>query len=423
MRSPRGPSRWRAVILLLRSTNRMASAWCVFLKTQYPFLPNGLAGLAMVEAEQAFRNKGVGRIAFLFKSGRETRLSAGCPTEFFYGLIQLQKAGYDADIVTDDEFDLDNPPGRFWRALSQLAYVTIGIPLWPLARLARRAARVRLDGYDNLVVTTNIFGLCLSVLRRFNLLRPRIFFIAMGLIEPATPPRVIGIYRWIFRKGAVLRTLSEIDAKLLSEKLACPVSHIPFGVDSSFWVPASPGTGVASGDYVLSIGNDAHRDYRTLLDAWRPEYPLLRVVTAQNIVSTASNVEILRGDWHKRILTDERIRTLIQNARFVILPIKNTVQPSGQSVCLQAMACGKAVIITDFPGLWNREMLRHGDTCIIAGPPGDRPGLQKAAERLIGDAALAHAIGKNARKIVETDLNVDRMASAIAAELGRPAPI
>lgn len=360
-----------------------------------------------------------GKIGFLFKSGREARLSGSCPTEFFYGMIQLQQAGYDAEIITDREFDLDKPPGSLWRTLSQLAYMAIGIPLWPLARLARRATRERLDAYDHLVVTTNIFGLCLGALRRLDLIRPNIFFIAMGLLEPTTPSRVLSVYRWIFKKGTALRTLSKVDANLLTAKLGLSVSHIPFGVDSLFWVPAETGAGVAVGSYVLSIGNDSHRDYRTLLEAWKPDYPMLRVVTGQDIASTAPNVEILRGGWHEQILTDAQIRTLIQGARFVILPIRNTVQPSGQSVCLQAMACGKAVIITDFPGLWNRELLRNGETCIIAGLPGDRSGLRHAIERLLNDTALANAIGGNARTIVESDLNIERMAEAIAADLDK----
>lgn len=329
----------------------------------------------MVEPLQEKAGRSTGRIAFLFKSGREGRKSESFPTEFFYGLIQLQQAGYDAEIITDRELDLDTPPSRCWRVLSQLIYQTVGIPWWPLRRLARRSVRDRLNSYDCLVVTTNTFGICLGVLRRLGLIRAEILFIAMGLIEPTTPLRVVVIYRWLFKKSVVLRTLSEIDANLLASQFKLQVRHIPFGVDLSFWVPSEADVCKPSDNYILSIGNDRHRDYQTLLDAWKPSYPMLRIVTSQDIATTSSNVEILRGDWYKQTLTDEHIRTLMQRARFVILPIKNTIQPSGQSACLQAMACGKAVIVTDFPGLWNRELLRNGDTCIIAGLPGIRSGF------------------------------------------------
>lgn len=358
-----------------------------------------------------------GRIAFLFKRGREVRTQGSFPTEFLYGMVQLQRAGYDVQIITDGDLGLDSPPSRVWRALSQLVYVLTGIPWWPLHRLMQRQVRERLDEFDCVVATTNVFGVCLGVLRRLGVIRPRVLFIAMGLIEPTTAGRVIRVYRWLFRKGVALRALSEVDAEHLASHIGIPVSHIPFGVDAQFWKPDEERSRMIGGDYVLSIGNDSNRDYQTLLDAWKPEYPLLRIVTGQALATSAANVEIQPGDWHKQILTDQQVRTLMQQARFVILPIGNTVQPSGQSVCLQAMACAKAVVITDFPGLWNRELLRDGDTCVLAGAPGSCSGIQDAVERLLADSELADAIGSRARKIVESNLNVDAMAQAMAGEL------
>ena len=241
----------------------------------------------------------------------------------------------------------------------------------------------------------------------------------MGLIGSTTPRRMVVIYRWLFKKNVVVRTLSEIDANLLAIKFNIPVSHIPFGVDISFWLPAETRLPSVNDNFVLSIGNDSHRDYQTLLAAWKPEYPMLRIVTSQNIITTALNIEVIRGNWYKQVITDVHIRTLMQSARFVILPIKTTNQPSGQSACLQAMACGKSVIITDFLGLWNRELLLDGKTCIIAGPPGDRTGIQIAVQRLLSDPALAFSIGTNARKVMESDLNVNQMAKTIAADLDK----
>ena len=357
------------------------------------------------------------RIAFVFKAGREARSSGAGPTEFFYGCVQLQSAGYQAEIVTDRQLDLDRPPGRLLRSVSHGFFRATGVPLWPLIRLARGANRRRLAPYDCLVVTTNTFGICLGLLRRLGMIRAQVMFVAMGLVEPTTPLRLTRIYAWIFRDTVAVRALSAANAKMLSIRLAMPVTHIPFGVDNAFWVPGRGGA--ATTPYVLSIGNDSHRDYQVLLEAWKPEYPTLRIVTSHPVTTAAPNIEVLRGGWHQQLVTDEQVRTLMQEALFVILPIKNTVQPSGQSACLQAMSCGKAVVITDFPGLWNRELLRDGETCVFGGRPGDPGGIQRAVERLIADGALAKAIGTMARGIIESDLNVNRMAEAIATDIGR----
>lgn len=358
-----------------------------------------------------------GKIAFLCKSGRLCRLDQSGPTEFFYGLLQIQRDGLNVEVIEDSELGFDKWPGAFWRALNQIFFILCGIPLWALLRLTSRSTIHRLNAFDNIAVTTLTFGICLSLLRRLGILRARVLFIAMGLVEDATPMRIVVVYRWILGGDTTILALSSANAEWLSARLKKKVRHIPFGVDTSFWFPNTSVASVESDDYILSIGNDLNRDYRTLIDCWKPDYPQLRIVTRLNIASHSDNVVVIRGDWHQQPLSDEEVRGLIQNAMFVVLPIHKTIQPSGQSACLQAMACGKAVIITDFPGLWNRELLRSGDTCIVAGPPGDRSSMQHAVERLLTDATLRCIIGHNARQLVESQLDVDRMAEAIAAEL------
>lgn len=358
---------------------------------------------------------GRGRIGFMFKAGREARAAEGGPTEFFYGYVQLRQAGYDAEIVTDRDVDLDALPARVWRTVSHAFYAATGVPLWPAVRLARSEALARLNAFDCLVVSTNTFGICLGLLSRLNVLKTPVLFMAIGLIEPTTPARVVRVYRWIFGKRVSVRALTEGNARLLSSKLGTAIGHVPFGVDTRFWTP--PAGGTPAGDYVLSVGNDSHRDYATLLKAWRPSDPPLRIVTSHAISSAAANVEIIRGGWHQQVLTDEAIRALVQNARFVILPIRQTIQPSGQSACLQAMACGKTVVITEFSGLWNRELLRDGDTCLFGGAPGDYEGIRRAVDGLLADAGASARIGANARRMVESSLSVDHMAAAVAREV------
>ena len=53
------------------------------------------------------------------------------------------------------------------------------------------------------------------------------------------------------------------------------VGYLTFGVDAGFW---TPGDGREGGNepYVLSIGNDTHRDYATLIAAWNTDFPKLQ---------------------------------------------------------------------------------------------------------------------------------------------------
>jgi glycosyltransferase involved in cell wall biosynthesis len=358
-----------------------------------------------------------GNFALLCKSGRLSRLDQSGPTEFFYGLLQIKRSGGNIEIIEDNELGFDELPGAFWRVVNHLSFVLCGIPLWAFLRLISRRTLHRLNSFDTVTVTTLTFGICLSLLRRLGILRARVLFIAMGLVEDATPVRIVAVHRWILGGDTTVLALSSANAEWLSARLGKKVRHILFGVDTSFWFPIQSDASMSSENYILSIGNDLNRDYRTLIDCWKSDYPQLRIVTRLDVTSHSKNVVVIRGDWHQQALSDKDVRGLMQNALFVVLPIHKTIQPSGQSACLQAMACGKAVIITDFPGLWNRELLQSGNTCIIAGPPGDSATLQHAVERLLTDPILRCAIGNKARQLVASHLDVSRMAAAIATEM------
>jgi glycosyltransferase involved in cell wall biosynthesis len=357
--------------------------------------------------------------AYLFKSGRKERIgndTVGGPTEFFFGYPQLRESGLDVDLWQDNDFGLDKSPSRPWRTVNHLAWSVLGLPLWATCRLARRDARALLQGYDAVLVTTNTFGIALALLKCLGLCKPHLIFIAMGLVDFATPKRILLMYRIVFRHVPLL-SLGRPEVAFLKGRLpGIAIDYLPFGVDSRFWRPAGAAAETTpDGPYVLSIGNDRHRDYATLLRAWKPDYPRLKIVTKQQIptASIPANVTVISGDWHQQMLSDEQIRTLMQRALFVVLPILDTIQPSGQSACLQAMACGKVVIISDIQGIWDRDLIRNDENCRLV-PPESIAGLQAAIERSLGNAAACARLGTRARQTVERVLNIDALSARIA---------
>ena len=357
------------------------------------------------------------RILYFFKHGRDTRLTEDSPREFLYGYPDLVDMGCNVELMMDSQVDLEKKFNKIQSAINTAFYIVFGIPGWSIIQLWRY--KHYFNEADLVFVSTNTFGLALGVLCRIGIIRSRIMYIAMGLVESSTPKLWRYVFKWALRDVKVL-TLAQTDAKSLSATLDRQIPYLPFGVDKDFWLIGTHKTE----DYVLSIGNDRHRDYETLLSAWKPEFPQLLIVTSIPLKTSAQNIKIIKGDWHRQILTDIEIRALMQKASFIVLPIKQTTQPSGQSSALQAMACGKTVLITNFLGLWNRNLMLDGVNCIFTGIPGDVNSLSAAVSEMCKYPDQKKFIGSAARRIIENELNTNRMAlylyEHMESFIGRP---
>lgn len=359
----------------------------------------------------------------MYRAGRRERMSAGgtYPSEFFYGWTQLKAQGAAVDLLDEGEIArlAGSPSASAWsrllrRALSMLLGRTVpGLALENVRQLLARPVRSLLNGFDAVLCTTTSLGIAACALKRAGLLSCEIVLLAMGLAGL----RPFALLRWLLRSATIVSiSASERDRlrALLGE--GCRVHCVPFGVDTSFWSPEPADSGGPC-NYALTIGNDTHRDYETLCNSWGAGLPPLKVVTSLALPPLPANVEQIRGDWRKATLSDAEIRALYRGALFVVVPLRQTLQPSGQSVCLQAMACGKAVVITDIDGLWDREFLRHGETCLLV-PPGAPEALAAAAMQLVRDPGLAERLGSAARERLAGRQDVQSMAAGIAGVLG-----
>lgn len=352
-------------------------------------------------------------ILFLFKSGRAARLASpgSHPTEFFYGYPELDALGWPVKMLDEEDLGIRNPLPLPGRLLAILGRVLGGLPIAAVPSLARRENLRRLNQASAIVATTNSFGVGAAILKRLGYLKPELLFLPMGLARRPLSPWLAWWYRWIL-SGTRILSISRGEQEYLSRALGeqIPVDYLSFGIDEQFWQPGEPG----DDGYVLSIGNDQSRDYATLVAAWRPEYPPLRIVTSLPVLTAPANVDVIRGDWRTQILSDEEIRRLYQRARFIVLPIQQTLQPSGQSACLQAMACGKAVVFSDIQGLWDRQLMVDGDTLLLV-QPGDPADLRRAIDSLLASPELATRLGQSARRVIAEHLNVRMMATQLAA--------
>jgi len=355
------------------------------------------------------------RVAFLYMKGRAARLAeverGAAPTEFFYGAIEMARAGH---VVEHFEIDpaasggfAERLIGRLWPASARpvkMEPATIA-QAWRLASRLNRA--------DCLVATGGNIAFALAALARIGVIRKPIVGIQCG---------VLNFQHGLWRRrlsGALLRRMhthlfGEAELEPMRQFFDLPADVISvnlFGVDTNFWRPDP----AATRDIVLAIGNDGRRDFDTLVAAAKDIAAPIHIVTKLPLPEPLPpNVTHHRGSWHGTELSDERIRELYQRARVVVVPLRPSNQPSGQSVTLQAMACGCPVVLTETEGLWSREQMIDGENVAFV-PAGDSAKLASAVSQLLADQTAAERLSRAGRETAARGGSVEAFAARVAA--------
>jgi glycosyltransferase involved in cell wall biosynthesis len=357
------------------------------------------------------------------KGGREERLARlaqgeEVPREFFYGFFALEDAGISAATMSSAV--------RHQGFTGEVADVIERTFAWITALgvrpLSARLLADRVRGAKVLISHTDGFSLSMGLGLGRSRRRPVLIGGFQGLsdIGGRTPaPLQAAVHRVI---RAALSGLDHIfflsaadrDAAVAAYRLPLEkVSLFTFGVDTAFWRPCPD---IRQEDFAFAIGQDSNRDFATLVRA-PGQYPT-RIVTSLplDLPPDRDHVQVLRGGFSAGPITDTRLRELYSAARVVVVPSKDVLQPTGQSVTLQAMSCGRPVILSKIRGLWS-NLLEDGENCLLV-PPGDAPALGAAIGRIKGDRALAARLGNSARRTALAHFGLDALGKS-AVSLAR----
>jgi len=193
------------------------------------------------------------------------------------------------------------------------------------------------------------------------------------------------------------------------------VEAMPMCIDCGFFHP----TGDRADGPVLAVGDDVSRDYPTLLRAVaglaRPVLLRTRLVRPEDV--TDPNIHVIAN-----FLSPIGYRDLLAGAAIVVLPLHPARHAGGVTTLVQAMASGKAMIVSRTEGL--EDYLRHEQTCLVV-PPHDPAALRAAIDRLLGDDRLRIALGEAARAdtVAHRSLEVEaRILESVITRLGVKPP-
>lgn len=179
------------------------------------------------------------------------------------------------------------------------------------------------------------------------------------------------------------------------------------------------------GPLAVCVGRLCHQKGQDiLLRAW-PE--LLGTVPGARLalVGDGPDTERLRRTGPSGVLfagAAPDIRPWLRAADLVVLPSRW----EGMALApLEAMACGRPVLVSDVSGA--RESLPPGQGRLCLVPPEDPTALAKALGRLLAEPRLLAELGEQARQHARTDFDVRRTTDAVTGLyhelLGRPRPL
>jgi glycosyltransferase involved in cell wall biosynthesis len=292
----------------------------------------------------------------------------------------------------------------------------------PLARLVGRiagrpAAQVveaflRGGEYDHVFAWPERIGLPLALMHKIARVDRDVVVVA------AWPSR--GAKAFMLRRLQVhtrLRAImsgSSAQLEIAAGRLGVPrekLHLLPQPVDELFWRP-SP---TVATNLICSVGSTG-RDYETLFSAITGLDVPLRIAVGRGDLRDPGLEGRLKGRLPSNAtiqhLHPAELRDLYASARFVVMPLEDVESDAGVTALTEAMAMGKAVIVTRTRG--QIDVIEDGEQGIYV-PPGDPRALRRAIDYLLAHPEEADRMGRAGRALVEEHHTLNEYVERLAA--------
>ena len=340
------------------------------------------------------------------------RLEPGAAQRYsLFGLDELESAGLSVDHNLDPAYRPSGPARASAWACDRVVRLAGGYSGDFAGVLA---CRDELNRADAVFSTDDSVGIPVALLHHARLVGTPIVYAAIGLPERLGRLRSGPARRAFLSAFRRLRTIvaygaGEADALRAWLGPGGPeVRHVPFGVDTGYFRPDPSERPEVD---VVSVGMDPRRDFGLLLElARRQPRSSFRIVASRGhagaLAGAPENVHI------ELDVPFPVVRDRLRMGRVVVLPVQQNSYSGATTTLLQAMACGRPVVVSETAAIARGYGLEDGVNCRLV-PPGDVGALEHAVSSLLADGYLAAALGLRARETVERHLSWDRYVDTI----------
>ena len=202
------------------------------------------------------------------------------------------------------------------------------------------------------------------------------------------------LFKHLMRRVDVLTTLSPDNAedarRIFSDK---PVRFLHFGIPNEESTP--PSTERRHPIEILSLGNDRHRDWKTLVGAVRDQADLTLTILSSSaphrLAKDARNITITRAR------TNDELNSYFGRASVVVVPLFANRHASGITVIEEAVLKGVPVIATDTGGL----KAYFDDDMVTYVPAEDQDALRDAIQYLVANPETGAAKARRAQERIK----------------------
>lgn len=360
-------------------------------------------------------------ILYVFTGGRKKRINKGQiqAKDFYYGYFHLKKIFNKVELV-----EINHKSNLFFKKIDKFTRNVFHLPIH-FASLIDNEMRENFSKFKNIyIVNESVLFYCLPLIvmikKRMNF---KINLFTMGLFSRMEQKSKRTILQKLIIKYFCLKFVDKFlfigkgEYSYASNKFGDfkdKMHYVPFGVDTSFWSNKNQFK-LNDREYILFVGNDLNRDFDFLLELVKELKKEKFVIVSSQFdesIKTYKNVEYINGKWSENSLSDEEIKSLYSKAKLTIIPLKHTLQPSGQSVALQAMSCLSPVLITKTVGFWDIDKFEDGKNIYFMNK-NDINEWVKKINFIFQDGNLKN-ITNNAQLTVEQNFSVDTFANHLA---------
>jgi len=317
------------------------------------------------------------------------------PSEIMYGCRELKELGYDVDVY------YSKPKYMFSNLI-----IKINNKFSTNIKEIRTLLTVR--KYDVIVAKDRFSTTLTLACKIFN--KKIVYIDSLFRVPRNTVNRFSHWLNLKLSDGVVV--YSDMQIKIWSNEFKISVSKfrfIPYTIDYSFYTKNLLSQS-SSEFYILSVGRDIARDYKTLFEAMNGLNVNLKIVSLKYLLEGIS----IEQPWLEiyEHIPYEKLFELYRNALFIVIPLKEwgVIYPSGIRGLLEAMALEKAVISSKSPVL---EEYVGEDSGVVFVDPEDPTALRTKIIELLESETLRGNLEQAVAGIVRDRYNMNVFAKQL----------